>query len=135
MERLKTMFDHHPHPASEAGDEAMAAIHGATECALVCIACADACLAEPDPAPLRECIRLNQECADAAQMTARLLCRAGRQDKSALERALRACAEIARACARECDAHAGAMEHCRVCSEACREAAFACETMIPALVA
>src|SRR5690606_4400884 len=44
-------------------------------CAQTCTACADACLAEQQPADLRACIRLNLDCADICGATARVFSR------------------------------------------------------------
>ncbi len=132
MDRLKRLLKTHPRPASHAGREALAAIDAAAECALVCTACADACLSEPDLARLADCIRLDLECAEICRLVARLLARPGRQDRDSLERALDTCSRACRACAEECGRHDH--EHCRICAEACLASADACETMVPALV-
>lgn len=135
MEQLKAMLEAHPNPASSAGDAAIEAIYQAAQCALVCTTCADACLAEDSVEELRDCIRLNHECAELCAAVASMLARPGRQDRNTLEKALRACISACRACAEECATHADHMEHCRVCAETCRQCAKACETMMGALVA
>lgn len=134
MKRLESILHAHPHPASSAGDEALACIYEAAQCALVCTACADACLAEPEAGSLTECIRLNLDSAETCELVARLLATAGRRDRQTLERALEACIRACEACAEECERHAAAMEHCRVCAEACRACAAACAAMVPVLV-
>jgi hypothetical protein len=128
------MFATHPNPASEAGDEAFAMVVATAECMLVCITCADACLEEPDPASLTDCIRMNLDCAEICATTGRLLARPGTQDVDTLEAQLEACMAACRACAEECESHAEMMEHCRICAEACRACAEACDTMIGAIV-
>lgn len=134
MDRLKKMFQTHPSPASDAGDEAFAMVNAAAECVYVCTTCADACLEEQDPSKLRKCIRNNLDCADICQATARLISRPGEQDSAVLRAQLEACATACRACADECEKHAEMHEHCRVCAESCRACAEACDRMKKALV-
>ena len=135
MDRVRKMFEAHPSPASDAGEEAFALVTSATECMLVCTTCADACLEEDDPSSLRECIRLNQDCADVCQATARLIARPGEQAPALLQAQLDACAAACRACADDCEKHASKHEHCGICAESCRECAQACDRMKAALVA
>lgn len=128
------MLHAHPHPASSAGEEALACIIATAECAHACTTCADACLTEPDARDLANCIKLNLDCADICALTGRLIARASRRDEPTLEAVLDACVTACRACADECARHAGHMEHCRVCAEACSACAEACERMSRALV-
>jgi uncharacterized membrane protein len=134
MERVRQMFAQHPNPASDAGDEAFALVQATAECAAVCTTCADACLAEDDPAAMRSCIRANLDCADLCAVTGRLIARPGKQDPQTLRAQLEACAVACRHCAEECQRHAEKMEHCRICAETCRACAEACERMQQALV-
>ena len=129
------MFRTHPAPASDAGEEAFALVQAAAECAYCCTTCADACLQEEHVAELRKCIRLNQDCAEICSTTALLISRPGEQDRPALRAQLEACIAICRACAEECERHAGMHEHCAICAECCRACAEACERMAGALVA
>lgn len=135
MDRVRRMFFAHPNPASDAGDEAFALVQAATACAHTCTTCADACLEEEDPTPLRACIRTNLDCADICAATSRLVARPGRQDPKLLHAQLEACAAACRTCAEECERHADRMEHCGICAESCRECAEACEAMRGAVVA
>lgn len=135
MDRVRRMFESHPHPASDAGDDAFRAVRAAAECAYTCTTCADACLEEDDPTPLRECIRTNLDCAEICFTTSLLVARPGRQKPGLLHAQLEACAAACRACADECERHADRMEHCAVCAEACRACAEACEAMRGAVVA
>jgi hypothetical protein len=135
MDRVRQLFASHPHPASDAGEEAFALVSAAAECTATCTACADACLQEDDPGALRLCIRNNLDCADICAATGRLMARPGQQDPDTLRAQLEACATACRVCAEECDRHADEMEHCRVCAEACRACADACDAMKGALVA
>jgi hypothetical protein len=108
-------------------------IEACAECELACTACADACLGEREVEPLRLCIRLNQDCADACDMTARILSRQLQVDTVFLRALLEACARICASCGAECQRHAGHHEHCRVCAEACRKCEQECRAMIQAL--
>jgi hypothetical protein len=134
MDRVRRMFQTHPAPASDAGEEAYALVQAAAECAFTCTTCADACLEEDDPAELRRCIRLNLDCAEICTLTAKLIARPGPQDPDLLRTQLVACATACRACAAECEAHAEHMEHCRICAESCNACAEACDRMKGALV-
>jgi hypothetical protein len=135
MDRIRRMFQTHPAPASDAGDEAFALVQAAAECTFTCTTCADACLEEDDPAAMRSCIRMNLDCAEICSVTARLIARPGPQDQNVLRTQLEACAAACRACAQECEEHADHMEHCRICAEACRACAEACDRMKDAIVA
>ena len=134
MDRVKQMFQTHPNPASDAGDEAFALVRSAAECTYVCTTCADACMEEDEPKSLRQCIRLNLDCAEICSVTAKLIARPGAQDPKLLRAQLDACASACRACADECAEHAEMHEHCRICAEACRACADACDRMKTALV-
>lgn len=134
MERIPRMFDTHPAPASDAGEQAFALVKAAAECTAVCTACADACLEEDDPRSLRRCIRHDLDCADICTVTLRLISRPGKQDPAVLRAQLETCAAACRACAEECERHADRMEHCRVCAESCRACAEACDRMRDAIV-
>lgn len=135
MERLRRMFDSHPAPASDAGEEAYALVEAAAECARACTTCADACLEEQDPTALRRCIRTNLDCADVTAATGAIIARPGAQSPELLRSQLAACAAACRSCAEECDRHADEMEHCGICAESCRACADACDRMGKAVVA
>ncbi len=107
------------------------AIDTLVECSQACTACADACLSEEMVADLRKCIRTDLDCADVCATTARVLSRHTAYDANITRAVLEACAVACRACADECESHAGMHEHCRVCAEACR----ACEAVCAELLA
>lgn len=92
-----------------------------TNCAAACNHCAMACLDERDVKMLARCIKLDLDCADICQLTAKLLSR----DSEHAIHLLKECAEVCQACAEECEKHEH-MEHCRKCAEACRNCAEAC---------
>lgn len=103
------------------------------DCAQACTACADACLSEDMVADLVKCIRTNLDCADICETTARMLSRHTGYDANMTRAVLQACAVACRACADECERHAGMHEHCRVCAEACRRCEAACNDLLGAL--
>src|SRR5690606_11716455 len=65
------------HPAEVTLDKQLLAdcLEACLECTQTCTACADACLSEEMVADLRRCIRLNLDCADVCEATARVLTR------------------------------------------------------------
>lgn len=132
MDRLRTLFDQHPDPASGAGELADRLVRATQECEAVCAACADACLAED--ADMSLCIRNCLACAEVCGVVARVFSRPGRHDEEILSALLDACAAICRRCAAECEHHAGRMAHCGTCADVCRTCADACEAMAGALV-
>jgi hypothetical protein len=135
MTNVLSMLDTHP-VTSEIDrsllDEALRAI---TECALTCTSCADACLGESDVQDLVRCIRLNLDCADVCDATARILVRQTETDWRLVRSQLETCAEACRTCGEECRRHAVHHEHCRVCAEACQRCAEACDRLLAALPA
>lgn len=103
-------------------------IDAAVECALACRRCAAACLEEKNIDMLRECIRLDRDCAWICDLTTSYLL-----GNSAFEaQACQLCAEICDACAMECGKHSD-MQHCVECAQACRECADACRTLVGAM--
>lgn len=99
------------------------------ECSLTCVACADACLGEQDVANLRRCIRLNLDCADICDATARVISRLLDGDPAVLAAQLEACARACASCGAECRKHSNHHEHCAVCAEACRRCEAACREL------
>ena len=102
------------------------AIESAYDCAQTCTSCADACLAEKMVAELRQCIRLNLDCADVCATTATLGNRRTGSNEEVLRKMLEACIAACRLCGAECETHASMHEHCRVCAESCRRCESAC---------
>ncbi|MDF6102758.1 four-helix bundle copper-binding protein [Gordonia hongkongensis] len=123
------------HPGAADIDEELlaAAIDAATDCAQVCTACADACLAEKSVGDLVACIRTDLDCADICAVTARVLTRRTRPDDEVVRAVLRACIDACRACGGECAQHAEMHEHCRLCAEACGRCEEACRELAATL--
>ncbi len=104
-------------------------------CVDACNACADACLAEKQLDLLRRCIRLNLDCADACQAAARILARQTEPAWALIRAQVQAMQLACRLCAEECEKHAKAHEHCRMCAAACRKCEEACKRLLGALPA
>jgi hypothetical protein len=105
-------------------------IDACMECARSCTWCADSCLNESHVGDLTACIRLDMNCADICETTARVLIRSADRDAALTRRVLEACMQACRSCGDECDRHANALEHCRICAEACRRCERACQELL-----
>jgi len=90
------------------------------DCTLACEACATACLNEDDIAQMRECIKLDRDCADICSQAATLL----QRQSPIAKQYLLLCEEICRMCGDECGKHQH--DHCQRCAAACRECAEIC---------
>ena len=75
---------------------------------------------------LRQCIRLDLDCADVCLATGALASRRTGSNQQVLRQMLEVCAAACRVCGEECGRHAGHHEHCRVCAESCRRCEQAC---------
>lgn len=121
---LETMFQ--SHPASDRAAERARLVALLSECGQTCMSCADACLSEDGIERLRQCIRLDLDCADICAATASALARQTGPKTDAVHKLLEACAAICRTCAEECRTHAEMHEHCRICAETCEACEEAC---------
>jgi hypothetical protein len=111
------------------------AVDASLACLGACTACADACISEHQDQRLARCIRLNLDCADLCNATARVLTRnpsgPGDLARTLLEACIVACVE----CAEECAKHgAKGMEHCRLCAEACRACEKECRAVLDSML-
>jgi len=127
------MMSTHPQSPRKANDALTRCIEECYSCAQTCTACADACLAEDAVAELRQCIRLNLDCADLCATIGRIVTRGTGLNESLLAEILNSCALVCRLCGDECDRHAADHEHCRLCAAACRRCAEACGETICSL--
>ena len=84
-------------------------------------------------ADLRQCIRLNLDCADVCAATGRMLSRQTGTNVETTRALLEACRAACKACAEECESHAQMHEHCKVCAEACRRCEQACADLLVTL--
>ena len=124
---VQEMIRTHPDVRGNANDALIRCIEECYDCAQTCTACADACLAEEDSKQLKQCIRLNLDCADVCMATGALASRRTGSDEQLLRQMLEICAAACRICGDECERHAGQHEHCRICAESCRRCEEACE--------
>jgi hypothetical protein len=127
---VQEMINTHPQASSVERDTLARCIDECFSCAATCTSCADACLGEDMVQELVRCIRLNLDCADVCDTTGRILARQTAFEPQLARHVLEACATACRACAEECDRHAGQHEHCRVCAEACRRCEQACNDVL-----
>lgn len=111
------------------------AIDAASACAIICTACASACLSEDHPAEMARCVRDDLDCADLCEVTARHLARLNASDKQLTLSVLATCIEACVQCAASCSPHADHHEHCRLCAEACGRCEAACQALLDALKA
>lgn len=127
---IDTLLATHPDVRGHLDPALARCIEECLHCAVRCTACADACLAEDHVAELRQCIRLDLDCADLCALGARLGVRRTGGNEETLCRALEACATACRLCGDECDRHASMHEHCRLCAEACHRCEQACRAAV-----
>lgn len=130
MTHMAEMLGAHPSAGNMSGLPEL--IDKLTDCALACIVCADACVAEDHVASLRKCIRLTLDCADISQSAARVLARQTEYESTIARSVLEACLQACRRCADECERHAH-MNHCKLCAEVCRDCEQACRELLQAL--
>src|SRR3954462_6100684 len=100
------------------------AIDAALACVRACETCATECLEEQGIGALRDCIRLDRDCADVCALSASYMARESRFHPQLCQ----LCAEICDACAAECERFPHLI-HCRECAEACRRCADCCRSM------
>ena len=128
--QTKEMIATHPDVRGNVNQGLIDAIDVAYACAQTCTSCADACLAEDIVAQLRQCIRLNLDCADVCDAFARLGSRRTGSNEEVIRKLLDACITACRLCGQECQRHASKHEHCRVCAESCRRCETACQSAL-----
>jgi hypothetical protein len=105
-------------------------IDAAADCAQACGVDIDADLSEPHLADMVICIRLCLDCADICSVTSAVLSRPATWDGRVLGPLLEACMASCESCGDECERHAQAHAHCRVCAEACRRCEDACGELL-----
>jgi len=105
--------------------EHMELVQTLRRCAEACKRCIGGCLQENDINPMRECIRLDLDCAAICDLVAEYVGRGSAFSTQLLHH----CSVICNTCATECEQHRK-MEHCRLCAEACFACANACEEAV-----
>lgn len=126
----REMISAHPDVKGSISELLITCIEACYACAQTCTSCADACVAEDEIAQLRQCIRLNVDCADICGATGSLASRRAGSNQEVLRTMIETCALACRVCAEECEKHAGRHEHCKVCAEECRRCEQACVAAI-----
>lgn len=133
MTDVAAMIDAHPATIDLEKSLLVATVEAAMSCSQTCTACADACLAEGDPAEMARCIRTDLDCADICATTVRVLSRHTAYDARVTQAQLRACIAACKACGDECASHADMHAHCRVCAQACRACERACQQLLDSI--
>ena len=97
-------------------------------CEFACVTCADACLGENDdrPAPIRDCVRLNLDCADVCALTGQLISQALTAEPKLVQAQLEICATLCAACEAECRRQGGMHGPCQMCAHACNRCEALC---------
>ncbi|MEC0206862.1 four-helix bundle copper-binding protein [Paenibacillus lautus] len=91
---------------------------------VACNHCYNACLDEHDVAMMKECIRLDRQCADICGFAAQAM---STNSMYAREKC-RICSDVCEACGNECKKHD--LKHCQECAEACFRCAKAYREMV-----
>jgi hypothetical protein len=120
------MIATHPSVRGRVNEPLVAAIQACYDCAQACTSCADAGLAEDMVQELRQCIRLNLDCADTCAVTATLAARRTGTSEQVIREMLETSITACGLCGEESAGHAQQHEHCRICAEACRQCEQAC---------
>ncbi|MBC3947677.1 four-helix bundle copper-binding protein [Erwinia persicina] len=95
-------------------------INACLSCLAACERCATACLQEPNLEHLRDCIRLDRQCAVLCGMTAQLLA----MDSDYAPQICKLCADACEKCGKTCSQHDH--DHCQICATACFDCAESC---------
>ncbi|MEZ4523934.1 MAG: four-helix bundle copper-binding protein [Thermomicrobiales bacterium] len=129
------MLDSHPEPSNVRRELLGRAVDSMLNCAALCASCADACLAEENPAELRDCIQSDLACADICATTAKVIARQTAPNWKIVKAQVQACLVACQECGGECEKHADHHEHCRICAEACHSCEMSCQELLDALPA
>jgi hypothetical protein len=133
MQTVSEMVKTNPQSPVMSADALIQCIETCILCEQTCSSCADACLGEDDPKQLARCIRVNLDCADVCNATARMLSRQLHSDRTLLTQQVALCAIACALCAAACERHAAEFEHCRVCAVMCRRTEHECREAIVSL--
>jgi hypothetical protein len=127
---VREIISAHPDVKGSVSEPLIACIEACYASAQACTACADACIAEEDFAELRQCVRLDLDCADVCAATGPVASRRAGSNQEVLRAMIETCALACRVCAAECEKHAKQHEHCRICAEECRNCERACSAAL-----
>lgn len=129
----REMISTHPHVQGSTNDALIRCIEECYDCAQTCVTCADACLGEDNVAELVQCIRLNQDCADLCVAAGTVATRRSGSNQEVIRAVLQACELACRLCGEECQRHASAHDHCRICAEQCRTCQDSCRQALQSM--
>lgn len=132
--KTEQMLATHPRKSELDSSVVAACIAACIECADACNSCADACLGEQMVQNLTRCIRLNLDCADICQTTARIVSRQTDMSPEILRSQIESCIVACRVCGQECEQHAEMHQHCRICRTACQTCEKICQEGFPAFL-
>ena len=132
MTNTREMLESAPSDVPLGAAQVAVAIDACLSCLQACTTCADADLAEDDPAELATCAALCTECADVCDLVARALSRPAHSDHYVVHRLLQACVRTCTNSAEECARHAAHHRHCALCERVCRACAHACSELLEA---
>lgn len=93
-------------------------------CQAMCNHCFNACLNEEDVKMMKDCIKLDKDCAEICSLAISSVA----SQSSFAKDVLQLCAAVCDRCAEECGKHDNS--HCRDCAKACKECAEACREYI-----
>lgn len=131
--QARPMISSHPDVKGNVNEALIRCIEECFACAQVCVSCADACLAEEMVPHLRQCIRLNLDCADVCAATGSVGTRRTGSNEEVIRHMLEACATACRLCGDECEGHSGRHEHCRICADSCRRCERSCREALASM--
>jgi len=92
-------------------------------CAAACDHCAASCLEEENLDMMRNCIRMDMQCASICRAAAQFMALNSESAKTLCK----LCADICQQCGDECGKHEH--DHCQACAKACRHCAEQCRKM------
>lgn len=92
-------------------------------CMVACNHCYTACLGDKNVEMMKDCIRLDRECADICAYAAQAMS----INSSYAMKICSLCAEVCKACGNECKKHDS--DHCQQCADACFACAKVCQSM------
>ena len=101
-------------------------IEACSLCEFACVSCADSCLGQDTLEPVRQCIRLNLDCADVCALTSHLVARALAAEPKLVQAQLEICASLCGACGRECRRLSLAHDQLTICAHACNHCEMLC---------
>jgi hypothetical protein len=92
---VQSIISTHPDVRGNVNESLLRCIEACFDCGQSCVACADACLAEDMVMDLRQCIRLDLDCADVCFAVGKLASRRTGSNEACLKGMIEACAIVA----------------------------------------